>query len=197
MWKDTKVSAAMYEQRHAIYRLARGSGARVSAAGGLAQEHMRLADDGTLSVSERYRQLAAYHVITLDFRRAIQAMWASIASIDRFSPLSGLQEDLGSRVPPLWLASSGDAAAYPRSELDDWLDVEGLADLHAEIARMAISRRVRCIHDAVSHILFGEFGFAVQCLKASELSDECPTLTELLDWNASVDEPPAWLDCWR
>lgn len=187
----------MCEQRHAIYYLARGTGARVSADGGLAQRHLVLAGDGSLMAVERYRQLAAHHLMTVDFRRAIQAMWASTASIDQFVPLAGLQEALGSRVLPLWLSSSGDAAAYPRSEVDDWPDVEGLADLHAKIARTAISRRVRCIHDAISHILFGEFGFAVQCLKASELSDECPTLAELLDWNASVDEPPAWLDCWR
>ncbi|ABO59882.1 hypothetical protein LA345_39900 (plasmid) [Burkholderia vietnamiensis] len=164
----------------------------------LTEHHFGLSNNDSLPVGERYRQLAAYHVATGNFRRAIQAMCASTASAVDYVPLDALAGTLRAEPMPQWLRNSGEAANYPRSESDVWADVEGLAEQHADISRMAISPRVTSIHGAIAYILSGRYGFAVQCLKAAEMhsSDDELSLEDLVAGNVTVDADPAWRDCW-
>lgn len=163
---------------------------------GTTERHLALARSPSLSIGDRYRQLAAYHVICLDYKCAIQALYASTAALDQFTPPSNLAVAFADRPAPLWLTSSGEAANYPRCEFDTWIDVENLAELHAEISTMAISHRVRSIHGAASYVLSGQYGFAVQCLKASEQRANELSLVMLATGEVLVDAPPPWIDCW-
>ncbi|WP_425953267.1 hypothetical protein [Ralstonia pseudosolanacearum] len=162
----------------------------------LTRRHLQLSEDSTLQVAERYRQLAAFHVGNLDYRRAIQAMWASTVPMDQFVSLEGLAASLRGLPAPLWLQNSGEAVDYPSCEVEEWLDVEGLAEQHADISSMAISPRVKSIHGAISYILSGRYGFAVQCLKSSEPSGEALSLGDLASGLVAVDPTPTWVDCW-
>lgn len=164
---------------------------------GIAAWHLALAHDSALSIGDRYRQLATYYVVRLDYRRAIQALYASTAVLDRFAPLPDLAVLFRGCRAPLWLVSSGEAASYPRCTVETWIDVENLSELHAEISSMAISLRVKSIHGAASYILSGQYGFAVQCLKASDRCDTELSLAELVSGDVSVDDPPLWVNCWR
>lgn len=163
----------------------------------LSERHLALSECPTLSVHDRYRQLAAYHVVSLDFRRAIQAMWASVSDLDAFLPLEALAESFRGRTSPLWLTSSGEAARFPSSEMADWQDIETLGAQHADISSMAISDRVRAIHGAAAYILLGQYGFAIQCLKSSASSADGISLESLAMGNVTVNERPAWVDCWQ
>lgn len=163
----------------------------------LSERHLALSGCPTLSIQDRYRQLAAYHVVSLDYRKAVQAMWASVSDLDAFLPLEALTESFRGRTAPLWLISSGEAARFPSSEMTDWQDIEDLGAQHADISSMAISDRVRAIHGAAVYILLGQYGFAIQCLKSSESSGDGMSLESLAMEGATVDEPPAWVDCWK
>ncbi|WP_432263117.1 hypothetical protein [Cupriavidus sp. TMH.W2] len=163
----------------------------------LTSRHLALSSDTTLPLGERYRQLAAYHVGSLDFRSAIQAMWASTVELQQFVPLEDLAATLRNEVAPLWLTSSGEAANYPSNEVDDWQDVDGLAEQHADISSMAISQRVKSVHGAIAYILSGRYGFAVQCLKSSEQAGEEISLEALASGSLSVDAAPEWIECWK
>jgi len=162
----------------------------------LTTRHRELADDLSLTVADRYRQLAAFHVATLDYRQAVQAMWASTVDMRGFTALSELSVLLRDQPAPLWLINSGEAVNYPRSEVVEWCDIEGLAQEHADISEMAISARVGSIHGAIAYLLFGRYGFAVQCLKASEAADEELSLESLAAMDMAVGPAPAWTDCW-
>ncbi|NMV37892.1 hypothetical protein HGR00_08220 [Ralstonia insidiosa] len=171
-------------------------GVNASANDTLAHRHLTLSSDSSLSVAERYRQLAAVHAMHRDYRRAVQAMWASSISLDQFVPLETLKAAFRIQAAPLWLASSGEAASYPSREVDDWQDVEGLAELHADISSMAISSQVKLLHGAIAYILSGQYGFAMQSLKASEHAADAISLEDLASGAIAVDAQPAWLRCW-
>ncbi|MCT7325020.1 hypothetical protein [Ralstonia mojiangensis] len=162
----------------------------------LAKRHLALSSDSSLPVAERYRQLAAVHAMHCDYRRAVQAMWASSISLDQFVPLESLKEAFRIQAVPLWLASSGEAASYPSCEVDDWQDVEGLAELHADISSMAISSQVKLLHGAIAYMLSGQYGFAMQSLKSSEHVVDAISLEDLASGAIAVDVQPAWLRCW-
>lgn len=177
--------------------IARGTGeVSVFADGTLARRHLVLSADFSLPVAERYRQRAAVYAMSRDYWRAVQAMWASSLSLDQFVPLESLKAALRVQTAPLWLSSSGEAADYPSSEVDDWHDVDGLAELHADISSMAISSQVRLLHGAIAYMLSGQYGFAMQSFKASKHAVDAISLEELVSGAIVVDAQPEWLHCW-
>lgn len=171
-------------------------GGRALANGTLVKRHLAHSSDASLPIAERYRQLAAVHAMHRDYRKAVQAMWASTISLDQFVPLENLTAALRIQAAPLWLASSGEAASYPSCEVDDWQDVEELAKLHGDISSMAISSQVKLLHGAIAYMLSGQYGFAMQSLKASEHAAGAISLEELASGAIAVDAQPAWLRCW-
>ena len=163
----------------------------------VAQRHAQLAEDLDLPVDDRYRQLAALHIVSLDFRHAVQAMWASTLNLPDFLPLEEVSEIVDQEPPPLWLMSSGEAADYPRCQRASWLDPDELAEHHRNISEMAISDRVRAIHGAAYYVLAGQYGFAIQCLKSVHSNDESLSIEQLAAGDVTIDPEPEWLFCWQ
>lgn len=163
----------------------------------VSQRHAQLSDDEGLPVDDRYRQLAALHIVSCDFRLAVQAMWSSTLNLTEYLSLEEVSKVVGQAPAPLWLSCSGEAANYPRCEKGAWLDPDGLAEHHRDISEMAISDRVRSIHGAAYYVLTGQYGFAIQCLKSAQSVDESLSIEQLAAGDVTVDEDPDWLRCWE
>ena len=129
------------------------------------KKHLSLSQDPSLSMANRYRHLAAHHILQNDLKKGCQALWASHADFKAFLSLEEAKEVLQTQEIPMWLANCAGAARFPASlEPGETVGQGDWAAHYLQLAGMSINKHSCGLHVVVMNVFLGFYGFAVQSM---------------------------------
>ena len=139
------------------------------------KNHLSLSQDSSLPMANRYRHLAAHHILQKDLKKGCQALWASHADFKEFLSLEEAKEVLETQELPIWLSNCAGSTRFPASlSPEETVGQQDWAAHYLQLAGMAINKASCGLHVIVMNVFLGFYGFAVQAMYNLEV--QCDAL---------------------